>query len=306
MRPFAGILTLLLAGGCVPLLPYEEIHSRLPAASLVEVDGRSVHVERAGTGEPVVLLHGFGGSTYSWRHVIDGLAADNELIAIDLNGFGYSERAREAAAYTVAGQLALVTGVMDALEIPSAHLVGHSYGGALAMHLAWRQPERVRSLILVDSAGPEYPWVRREPSAANRPLTWLFVRTRAIKRQAVVKALERSFADDNQVTPELVEAYWERVRIEGVATAFRGLTRPTDEPRELPDLAKLDLPVLVVWGAEDELTLPEDGRAAAEMLPDAQFHLLEGVGHIPPEESPRRLVELMAGFLERRPGAASP
>jgi pimeloyl-ACP methyl ester carboxylesterase len=299
MRRLAGALALTLAGGCVPLISYEEVRARLPAESLIEVDGRLAHVVRSGSGEPVVLLHGFGASAYSWRHVTAALASEYELIAIDLNGFGYTERPRSAAAYTVAGQLALVLGVMDALGVDSAHLAGHSYGGALATHLAWRRPERVRSLILVDSAGAAYPWERRNSSAANRPLTYLFVRTRAIKRDAVVSGLEGSFADDSRITPGLVDAYHERVRIEGVSRAFRGLTVPTSEPRELPDLARLDLPALLVWGAEDELTVPQAGREAAELLPQAEFHLLDGVGHIPPEESPDELAELMRAFLAR-------
>ncbi len=277
MRRLAGALALVLAGGCVPLIPFEQIRSRLPAESLIEVRSRLAHVVRSGSGEPVVMLHGFGGSAFSWRHVAADLASDHDSIAIDLNGFGYTERSRDAADYTVSGQLALVLGVMDALGVESAHVAGHSYGGALAMHLAWRHPERVRSLVLVDSAGAEYPWERRQRSAANRPLTYLFVRTRAIKRDAVAKALRGSIADDSRVTTELVDAYHERVRIEGVSRAFRGLTQPTREPRELPDLARLDLPVLIVWGAEDTLTLPQAGREAAETLPRAEFHMIDEV-----------------------------
>ncbi len=299
MRPLVGALALVLAGGCVPLIPYEELRARLPAENLVQVDGRTIHVVRSGRGEPVVLLHGFGASAYSWRHVTAALAGEYELIAVDLNGFGYTERSRSYDAYTVAGQLALVLGVMDGLGLDSAHIAGHSYGGALATHLAWRHPERVRSLILVDSAGAAYPWERRQRSAANRPLTYLFVRTRAIRRSAVVSGLEGSFADDSQISDDLVDAYHERVRIEGVSRAFRGLTMPTREPRELPDLALLDLPVLLVWGAKDELTVPEDGREASEILPRAEFHLLDGVGHIPPEEAPDQLAELMRTFLAR-------
>jgi pimeloyl-ACP methyl ester carboxylesterase len=303
MRRLVGTVALVLAGGCVPLTPYAEIRARLPAESLIEVDGRLAHVVRSGRGEPVVLLHGFGASAYSWRHVMAALASDYELIAMDLNGHGYTERARGAAAYTVAGQLDLVLGVMDALGVDTAHVAGHSYGGALATHLAWRHPRRVRSLVLVDSAGTDYPWERRHASAAITPLTWLFVRTRAIKREAVLAGLERSFADDSRITPELVDAYYERIRIEGVSRAFRGLTVPTSEPRQLPDLTRLDLPVLMVWGAEDELTRPSAAERVAAALPRARLELLDGVGHIPLEESPHRLTELMRVFLARhRPG----
>lgn len=301
MRRIAGVLALALTGACVPLTPWAEIRDRLPAESLIEVDGRLAHVARSGSGEPVVLLHGFGASSYSWRHISAALSGEFELIAIDLNGFGYTERARGAAAYTVAGQLALVIGVMDALGIERAHLAGHSYGGALAQHLVWRYPQRFRSLVLVDSAGVAYPWTRRHRSAAITPLTYLFIRTRAIKREAVLVGLQRSFADDSLITPELVDAYFERVRIAGVSRAFRGLTVPTAEPRELPDLEHLDLPVLLVWGARDELIPPQAAERVVATLPHAELEILDGVGHIPPEESPAELAELMRRFLRRHP-----
>ena len=300
MRGLAACVALVLATGCVPLVPYEEIQTRVRPEQLIEVDGRLVHVERAGLGEPVVLLHGFGASAYSWRHVAEALAGEYRLIGIDLAGFGYTERSRRASDYTVAGQLSLVLGVMDALGIDSAHVAGHSYGGALAANLAWRHPDRVRSLVLVDSARPSSPWTRRHPSATITPLTWLYVRTRAIRRQSVRAGLERSFADDAAITPELVDAYYERIRVEGVSRAFRGLTRPTSEPVELPEMENLDLPVLMVWGAEDELTVLEEARQVAEALPDAELTVLDGVGHIPLEESPAELAELMRRFLAAR------
>lgn len=306
MKRLVGVLALILAGGCVPLTPYSTVRDRLPADSLIEVNGRLAHVVRSGSGEPVILLHGFGASAFSWRHVMAALQTEQALTAIDLNGFGYTERPRRAAGYTVAGQLALVIGVMDALGIDSAHVAGHSYGGAIALHLAWRHPERVRSVTLIDSAALSYPWDRRSRSAAVGPISHLFVRGRAIKRDSIRAGLERSFADDSQITPELVDEYYERLRIEGISRAFRGLTRPTPEPRELPDLTWFELPVLMVWGAQDEISLPEDGRAAAELIPNSEFELIDGAGHIPLEESPARLADLMRAFLERNRSASSP
>ena len=129
-----------------------------------------------------------------------------------------------------------------------------------------------------------------------------------IKRDAVLVGLQRSFADDSLITPELVDAYFERLRIEGVSRAFRGLTVPTSEPRELPDLARLDLPVLLVWGAEDELILPQAAERAAEILPRAELEILDGVGHIPLEESPAELAELMRASWDatgQRPAASA-
>ncbi len=286
-----------LAAGCVAVTPYAEVRQRLPAASFLEIDGRSVYVERTGAGEPLVLLHGFAASSFTWRRVADELADSYRVVAPDLNGFGYTERPRRAAPYTVAGQLALVVAVMDRLEIESAHVAGHSYGGALAVHLAWRHPERVRSLVLVDSAGADYPWKRRHIGATLRPVAQLFVRMLGLSRERVREGLERSIHDDRLVTPELVEAYFERLTIEGVGRAYWGLSKPTREPKARIPVEELDLPVLLVWGAEDTLIGPEAGRLVAERLPRAEFVELPATGHIPPEERPEELARRIAGFL---------
>src|SRR6476661_2133038 len=130
------LLVLVLAlPGCVALRSFAEIRRSLPADRFVRVGEQLVHVEQAGQGEPVVLLHGFGASTYSWRKVIPALSASHRAVAIDLNGFGYTERPKDLAAYTREGQAALVLGVLDALGIDRAHFVGHSYGGGLSLYL---------------------------------------------------------------------------------------------------------------------------------------------------------------------------
>jgi 2-hydroxymuconate-semialdehyde hydrolase len=161
------ILPLVLAG-CVALRPYADVRRSLPAERLIPVDGQLVHVEQAGAGEPVVLVHGFGASTYSWRKVVSEIARTRRVIALDLSGFGYTERPRDPARYTRDAQVALILGVMDALGVERAHLVGHSYGGALGLRLAALHPERLNSLLLVDSAAPTYPNDRRRRLAGWR------------------------------------------------------------------------------------------------------------------------------------------
>src|SRR5882724_11671313 len=132
------VLTVLT--GCTSYRSFAEVRREVPQSQFVPVGGQLVHVEQAGQGEPVVLLHGFGASTYSWRKVIPALSASHRVVAIDLNGFGYTERPKERAAYTREGQVALVLGVMDALGIDRAHIAGHSYGGGLSLYLATIHP----------------------------------------------------------------------------------------------------------------------------------------------------------------------
>jgi pimeloyl-ACP methyl ester carboxylesterase len=292
----------LLSSACVSLRPFEEIRRTLPEDRFVRVGGQLVHIEQAGEGPPVVLLHGFGGSTFSWRNVLPGLAESFRVIAVDLNGFGYTQRPKDREAYTRQGQAALVLGVMDALGIARAHLVGHSYGGAITLWIASRHPERVRSMVLVDSAAPSFPEDRRSGIAAFRPFAFVLVRGYALRPSSIRKALERSIYDDSLVTAEMVRGYAERLRIEGLADAYQGLTAPRHGSAERVELETIDLPALVVWGTEDVLIPLEGGRRAAERLPRATFVTMEMVGHIPMEERPGELLEIMVPFLERQGG----
>ena len=101
----------------------------------LEIDGRRISVEQAGQGPPLVLLHGFGESTLAFAPVMPELAKRFAVVAIDLNGFGFTERPKDRASYTLAGQERLVLGVLDRLGLERVRLAGHSYGGGLALYL---------------------------------------------------------------------------------------------------------------------------------------------------------------------------
>ena len=288
-----------LVAGCASFRSFDQVRREIPRSQFVRVGEQLVHVEQAGQGDPLVLLHGFGASTYSWRKVMPALARGHRVVAIDLNGFGYTERPRAAAAYTREGQAAMVLGVLAALGIDRAHLAGHSYGGGLSLFLASRHPERLRSLILVDSSAPTYPEDRRSRLASLRPLASLFVRSVALRPSMVRRGLEHSFHDDSLVTPELVEAYLDRLLIQGSDDAFYGLTVPRTAPGPPVELEKLQLPTLVVWGAEDELISVASGRRSAALIPGSEFVVIGDCGHLPMEEKPAELLAAMLPFLEK-------
>lgn len=291
-------LTFLLAG-CVSLRSFADVRREVPPSQLVRVGSQLVHVEQAGQGEPVVLLHGFGASTYSWRKVIPAISASHRVIAIDLNGFGYTERPKDLASYTREGQAAMILGVMDALGIGRAHIVGHSYGGGLSLFLASTHPERFRTLVLVDSSAPTYPDDRRSRLASARPFANLFLRTIALRPAMVRRSLKASFFDDSLITPGLVQAYLERVRIEGAEDAFYGLTVPRIVPGPKVRLDQIRVPTLAVWGAEDHLISLATGQRSVARIPGSEFVVIEHCGHLPMEEKPEELLAALLPFLER-------
>lgn len=296
------LLALPFLAGCTSLRSFAEIRREVTQERFLQIGDQLVYVEQTGSGEPVILLHGFGGSVYSWRKIVPALAESHRVVAIDLNGFGYTQRSRDPESYTRAGQGRLVLAVMDALGIERAHVMGHSYGGGLALYLAFRHPERFRSMVLVDSSAPTYSDDRRTRAATLRPLTRLYVRTVALRPSTVRRSLLRSFYDDSQVTPELVRAYFDRLWIEGVGEAYYGLTAPSRTPSERVDLAKIDVPTLVVWGAQDAVVSLATGRRATAKLPRSELVVIEACGHLPMEEKPEELLRAVLPFLENHRG----
>jgi pimeloyl-ACP methyl ester carboxylesterase len=130
------------------------------------------------------------------------------------------------------------------------------------------------------------------------------VRGLALRPGGVRRALQASVWDDALVTPELVAAYLDRVRIEGVVDAYYGLTAPLRSSRsessqdEEIDFADIAVPTLVLWGRDDALISVDSGKKAAERIPGAQFVVLDRTGHLPMEERPEDLLRIARGFWD--------
>ena len=118
--------------------------------SFLDIDGTAIHYVEAGKGDVGVLIHGWNGSTCSFRYTIPELAQDYHVIALDLKGYGYSARPKDGD-YSLTAQSEIVARFMDRLAVKDSVVIGHSMGGAVATRLALRYPEWVKKLVLVDS-----------------------------------------------------------------------------------------------------------------------------------------------------------
>ena len=298
-RPPLILALVATLSGCVSLRTFEELQHDPAVAEFVVVNGQMVHVEVRGRGEPLVLVHGLGGSTYTWRLVTPQLSRRFRTVAVDLNGFGFTERPTAKEAYSRTGQLDLLTGVMDALGIESAHFIGHSYGGGLVLTLAHQRPERVRSIVAVDSTTPEWAATGRRKQRFAAPVVPLFVRSLMLRPGHIASALRRSFYNDELVVPDLVESYRERLRVEGVSRTFFNLARPHGELEDLKEvpLEELQQPVLVLWGREDRVIEVDVGRERTAPIPRSRFVVLPECGHLPMEEQPEAFLAEVEAFL---------
>jgi pimeloyl-ACP methyl ester carboxylesterase len=229
---------------------------------------------RRGTGTPVVLIHGRGGSSDWWRHNVDALAATYLVAAVDLIGVGsnrlFQRRSVLPSAFTEIAEL-LIRWLESSFAEP-VHLVGNSMGGHIAIYLAASRPELVRSLILVDSTGLPFTW---SPGLHLLNLMSL----------AGARSLATMLARD-------------LFRSSPVSTLL-GLTRIVhDDARPL--MRAFTMPVLLLWGDHDPLVPLPYGRAMAEAIPGARLVVIPHAGHVPMWENPKVFNYEALAFLRQR------
>lgn len=256
---------------------------------IIDVDGVGIHYVQQGTGPPLVLIHGFGGHTFSFRHQIPVFARDRRVLALDLMGFGYSERPRKAD-YSLEAQARLVLRFMDVLGVEKATVAGHSMGGEVAMRVAALAPERVERLVLIASVSGE-----RIPMPPTLPIIKPFLPL--LGRLVGDSILKRSFYDRSLLTPELRREYRAPTAIRGFYDAIWQLMRHFRRDKSV-DFRRITQPVLILW-ASDERVIPRWmlGRLR-KRLPRAQLVTIERAGHLLLEERPQECLVAIRGFLE--------
>ena len=254
----------------------------------------------AGTGEPVIMLHGLGGTKASFLPSVAALAGSFRIIAVDMLGFGDSSKPL-GASYGPAFQAEAVAKLLDALELERAHVVGHSYGGRVALELGFRYPERTNRLVLMT---PAMAWLRDRRWAPYlrfvRPELGLF----QIAPRSVVEAFMK-WALPSANTPWAASAIDEFVRI---FTSARGraafyaalrsiyLDQPHGDKGFWTQLETLSPESLFIWGLQDRLVSTGFIKHVERALPAARHVELE-CGHIPQIERPRQTHAAIESFL---------
>lgn len=252
-------------------------------------DRRLRYLEEGSGTEAVILIHGYGGHLGTWMFNQQPLANKRRVIAIDLPGHG--ESSKNVGAGTLEFLAESVTAMMDEVGIESAHLVGHSMGGAVAMQIASATPQRVLSLALIASAG------------LGREINANYLRNFATSgsRREMKACLEQLFASSELVTRQLVDETLKFKRLDGVENALThiaaNLLEGEEQRRSFRDqLSGLGKPVLVLWGSEDKV-IP---AAHATEMPDmVQTRIVDGTGHMVQMEAAADINEALSNFLSR-------
>jgi pimeloyl-ACP methyl ester carboxylesterase len=264
--------------------------------------GHSITYVQKGTGPVLLLIHGVAGSLETWRSVIDPLARDATVLAVDLPGHGTSSPG--GGDYSLGSLAAGLRDVMTALGHDRATLVGHSLGGGIAMQFSYQFPEMTERLVLVSSGGLGLE-VNPALRAASLPGASLFlsVTAEATRRGSGLarRVLRATHSPSSPGLDELVRSYASladadrRSAFLATVRSVVGLNGQTVRADDRLYLAK-DLPVLLIWGAEDPIIPVEHARAAHKLLPDSTLAAFDGVRHFPHVEAPQQFVTALQDF----------
>jgi pimeloyl-ACP methyl ester carboxylesterase len=275
----------------------------------IPVGPGSMHVDRYGHGgTPIVLVHGFGTSSFLWRTVGPALAvARHTAYAVDLFGYGESDRPFDAE-FGIAAQAEYLDRALTALRVSSAVVVGVDLGGAIAIRLAATRPERVDGVVLVNSLAFDEVPARDIRTLQRNTARFAFRLGRGVLGVAplLTSLLEGSVASLAHMPDRLVARYLAPfVGREGVAHLL-ALARAV----ELDDLEEVDFhllatPTLVVAGDADQWVSPTIAERLASTIPEARLVVLPGVARLVPEEAPDELARLVTEFVETRSLAAA-
>jgi pimeloyl-ACP methyl ester carboxylesterase len=263
-----------------------------------QVNGISLYVEDHGNGTPVLLLHGWPDSAYLWRNQIPFLLANGfRVIAPDLRGLGRSDRPEDAASYALPNAVADVAGILDAVGIETAHVVGHDWGAAVAWLTAALRPDLVMKLVILSVPHPLTPRTMRQNEMAWYQLFFQFAGIAETTLQhddwAFLRELLRDDGD--------IERYIADLSRPGALAASLNWYRANLAPRvpaPPPQLPPVKAPTLGIWSTGDHYLDGERVRKSGAYVDGTwRYQEIDGASHWIPLDAPDRLNELLLEWL---------
>jgi len=268
-------------------------------AKILDLPGGAVCCLRAGSGPVVMLIHGIPLSLATWRHNIEALARDFSVIAVDMRGFGRSEKP-EGGDYSVEAHARVLADVLDAFGHERVSLIASSYGCAPAIRLALDDPGRVERLVLINSVGCPRGGHSAERVLRIRLIEALLrraLRTSWMGRSIFASRLCKSYADRALATGEVVDFYYRQLLGERGERTFLATLKRFDERALAMQIQRLSCETLILWGGRDKVLPIASGAWLHKRIAGSRLEILEDCGHLPHEEDPERVNALIADFL---------
>jgi pimeloyl-ACP methyl ester carboxylesterase len=302
MRVLATLQTVLSIIGASVILSSCASYPVITDGEAANAKPVRLHYKETGSGDPVLLLHGLGASSYAWRYVTPELAKKHRVIALDLKGFGQSDKPKDDK-YSLFDQAELVDKFIQKHKLKNLTLVGHSFGGGIALALAVkdqkRRRPRLKKLVLIDSISykQEIPWgiaLMRTPIISDLGIA-------LIPPEMQMKiALKFAYHDNSKIPQEAPAEYAKQLSTPGGKYAVLR-TAAQLMPENIEQFTKqyrnLKLKTLLIWCRRDGIVPVAYGKRLFNNLPNARMHILPACVHLPQEELPQLTSRLMTDFL---------
>ena len=270
----------------------------------VEIDGRRVNYVDIGEGDrpPAIFIHGLGGCWQNWLENLPRLAQQRRCIALDLPGFSESEMPREKITISGYGETVVELGRKLGLEEP-VDLIGNSMGGFIAAEIGINHADFARDIVLCSAAGISITNLKRRPLLTTARLTAAATNVVLARRESMVKrpglrhgVLAYVFRHPSRIDADLAYHLMSGTGSPGFIPALDALTDYDFRDR----LGDVKVPVLLIWGREDNLVPVEDADEFERLIPDARKVILEDTGHVAMLERPETFNDLVVEFLDVR------
>ena len=277
-------------------------HSRF-----INVDGARVHYQEFGDASkpPIILIHGFTASVYVWKTTAPMLAdAGFHVIAVDLLGFGYSEKPSWFD-YSIQAQARMISRFMNRVGIGRATVVGNSYGGAVALNLTLDYPERVEKLVLVDAVCNDEP--KNHPilklakiRGIGEIITPFLIDSKTFLRNRMSGTLAK--ANHHLITGERIDSIRRPLIAADGHRSVLATSRNWNAKHLERDAHLINQPTLIIWGDQDKVIPIRHGHKLHEEILNSRFVILKDCGHVPPEEKTEIFTELVSEFCRDKKG----
>jgi pimeloyl-ACP methyl ester carboxylesterase len=292
------VVTIAIAAMVRPDIPLETLLPKYGAApsKFVEIEAMRIHYRDEGTGPPLMLVHGFGSSLFTWDGWVRELAGKRRLIRLDLPGFGLTGPAPDGD-YRADRYVRVIAALLDSLGVQRTDIAGNSLGGRTALMFALEHPERVRKMILVDAGG--YAQMPLPPvyRMAQTPIIGPFLLLHVTPRFVIRRNLEGVYGDPSRLTDSVVARYQAMTLRAGNRGAMLARIMGPPDPLLADRLGELKLPVLIQWGELDQWVPLSNAYGFQHGITGAQLRIYPGVGHVGMEEVPKVTARDANAFL---------
>lgn len=269
------------------------------AGKFINLDGVRVHYIERGEGEPVLMVHGLGSYSYTWRHNIDVLASHFRVLAIDLKGFGLSEKPI-GPGYSIDSHVYTVLQFISKLDLDWVHFVGSSMGGEIGLRICLEKPELIHKLILIGSSGYRDKLPSSIRLLARLPYKYVvrpLIKRKYLTDEALFQFVKSAFYNPHAITEEEIRQYLYPVSTHGFEQSFIRLLREFDFGKRKEEYESIKHQALILAGEKDFVIPHEHSLKLHRALQNSSLITIPNSGHFLHEEKPEEINRFMLDFL---------